>query len=240
MRHRTFHIALIVAAVTVVAPGQGTAQTTDSTGSIDATDSETFTRRYIDAQARRSHRVLLRDWPELTSLLTWSRRLETAVTVEDQTLSADLVEEFRARVDTLASRPVPEFLAARSDSVEATFASIRSRLDRAGEALEAEGPSVRPEEGQAPNASDRKRTLVTGETSVTVPSGVAVGDRDTLPRARIEGGETGNYVDLVALALADLDRLVHLVRKTHQDVSGSPSSEEPAPSRRTEPPPPER
>lgn len=238
MRHRTFHVALIVAAVTVVAPGQSAAQATDSTGS---TDSETFTRRHIDAQARRSHRVLLRDWPELTRLLAWSRRLETAVTAEDQTLSAELVEEFRARVDTLASRPVPEFLAARSDSVEATFASIRSRLDRAGEALEARPASVRPEEGTAPNASDRKRTLVTGETSVTVPSGVAVGDRDTLPRARIEGGETGNYVDLVALALADLDRLVHLVRKTRQtDVSGSPSSEEAAPSRRTEPPPPER
>ncbi len=146
MRHQTFHIALIVAAVTVVAPGPGTAQTTDSADSADSadtTDSEPFTRRYIDAQARRSHRVLLRDWPELTRLLTWSRRLETAVTVEDETLSADLVEEFRARVDTLASQPVPEFLAARSDSVKATFASIRSRLDRAGEALEAEGRSSR-------------------------------------------------------------------------------------------------
>lgn len=236
MRLETFHIVLIAAALTVAAPpDRSVAQTSDSTAS------ETFSRRYIDAQARRSSRVLLRDWPELTRLLTWTRQIETVVTAEDETLSAELVDEFRARIDTLASMPVPGFLASRSDSVKATFDSIRSRLDRAGEALEAAPPTVRPEEGAASNTPDRERTLVTGKTAVTVPSGVAVGDRDTLPRAAIEGEEASNYVDLVALALADLDRLVHLVRKTGGDgVSEPPSTEAPAPTRRTAPPPEER
>lgn len=220
MSRRTFHLVLTVTALSMAIPAApALAQTPDTTAA------EGFTRRYIDAQARRSSRVLLRDWPELSGLLAWTRRLETAVVDDDETLSAELIGEFRARVDTLASRPLPEFLSARRDSVAATFASIGDRLDRAEMALEAAPRTVRPEEGAASNAPDRKRTLVTGNTSVTVPAGVAVGDADTLPRAAIEGDEPTNYLDLVALALADLDRLVHLVRKARDEpVNESPAT----------------
>lgn len=216
MSLRTFHLVAIAGTLSLAIPAApALAQSAD----------DGFTRRHIDAEARRSNRVLLRDWPELSGLLAWTRRLEAAVVDDDETLSAELIGEFRARVDSLASRPVPEFMTSRRDSVNGMFGSIRGRLDRAEAALEAAPPTVRAEEGAAPNAPDRKRTLVTGRTAVTVPAGVAVGDADTLPRAAIEGEEPQNYVDLVALALADLDRLVHLVRKAGSEpVNGSPAT----------------
>ena len=231
MPAKTFHILWIAAAVAcLTGPAPAFAQASDTTSSEE---SETFKRRYIDAQARRASRVMLLDWPELTRLLAWTRGLEAAVAVEDSTLSAERVDEFRARIDTLAAGPVPEFLTSRRDSVKATLALIQARLEGAQEALEAAPPAVRAEEGAAANAAEKKRTLVTGETAVTVPAGVAVGDRDTLPRATIDG-EAVNYLDYVALALADLDRLVHVVRKVgREDVSEPPSPAEPARSPRT-------
>lgn len=209
----------------------------------------TFERKYIDATDYRSDPVLLQDWAELTRLLRWTRRLEFAVAEEDATFPADLIVGFRARIDTLSGEPLPEFLASRTDTIRATFESIRGKLARAEAALdELAPPPTKPTGERAANTPDRERTLVTGRTAVTVPAGVVVGRNDTLPAAEV-GGEPVSFVDLVALALADLDRLVHLVRTTRsaahptpgEDSSterGSPESE--APRSNTAPRPPRR
>ncbi|MBW3661101.1 MAG: hypothetical protein KY397_05655 [Gemmatimonadetes bacterium] len=232
MRSTTFHRLLFAATLLTGSIAPAAAQTSDSVAT------EGFTRRYIDAGSRRSNPVLLRDWPELTRLLNWTRRLETAVAGADETLSAELLEGFRARVDSLAEQPVPGFLTSRRDSVNAAIASVRSRLEEADQALSADPPEVRRADGEAANAPDRERTLVTGRTAVTVPAGVAVGDRDTLPKAAIEGQAPTNFVDYLALALSDLDRLVHLVRTV--EINGPPAPSEPAPSPSTARPPRER
>lgn len=206
-----------------------------------------FERKYIDATEYRSDPVLLQDWAELTRLLRWTRQLETAVAEEDATFPAELIIGFRARIDTLSGEPLPEFLASRADTIGATFESIRGKLARAEEALDdLAPPSTRPTGERAANTPDRERTLVTGRTAVTVPAGVVVGRNDTLPAAEV-GGEPVSFVDLVALALADLDRLVHLVRTARSAARpapdedsaterGAPGSETPRSSRAPRPP----
>lgn len=216
MTPRTFPPWIALLGIALLAPAStALAQAGDSTAP------EGFDRRYIDASSRRSNPVLLHDWEGLTRLLAWTRRLESAVAEEDETVSAELIEEFRARVDTLAAGPVPDFLTARRDSVAARIAAIGERIDAAEAALAALPPEVRPTGEAGENAPDRQRTLVTGHTAVTVPAGVAVGDRDTLPKAAIEGGEPANFLDHLALALSELDGLVHLVRAASPGVSGS-------------------
>lgn len=215
MTRQTFRRLLLPLAILLAVPvGQARAQAGDEAGS------EGFTPRYIDASARRTNPVMLRDWPGLTRLLAWTRTVETAVAEQDSTVSTDLVEAFRARVDSLDAAPLPEFLAARSDSVDARIDAIVARIEAAEAAIEAAPPEVRATGGAGENAPERQRTLVTGRTAVTVPAGVAVGDRDTLPRAAIEG-EPVNWLDHLSLALAELDGLVHLVRSAARDVSGS-------------------
>ena len=98
---------------------------------------------------------------------------------------------------------------------------MEARLDQA-EALLADtvpGEIGVPTGEERPNVSDRDRTYTTGPTAVTVPAGVDVGEADSLPGAELEGGTPVTYVDLVADALDELDRLVHLVRK----VGATPS-----------------
>ncbi|MDX1624236.1 MAG: hypothetical protein R3199_09670 [Gemmatimonadota bacterium] len=175
-----------------------------------------FERKYIDASAYRGDPVLLRDWPALSRTLQWTRRLEAAVAQDDRTLSADLIEGFRARIDSLERSPRPAFLETRADSVDTALGSIRARLDSAEASLAALPPEAKPTGEEADNAPDRQRTLVTGNTAVTVPAGVRVGEADTLPAAELEG-EPENFVDHLALALAGLDRLVHLVRTAGPD-----------------------
>ncbi len=178
---------------------------------------ERFAPRYIDPAGYRSDEgALLRDWPALARLVVWSRGLEQAVADADETLSAELVTGFRARVDSLAGAPVPPFLGARADSVRAVLTRVQADLEKAEERLAPLPPAPAPEPtgGRASNEADRQRTLITGNTAVTVPAGVAVGQADTLPEAEpVEGAEgRETYVDLVARALVDLDGLVHLTR----------------------------
>lgn len=217
MTPETFHrpILFLALLLALAAP--------EARGQADSTAAEGFTPRYIDAAARRSNPVMIRDWPGLTRLLTWTRTIEAAVAEQDSTVSTDLVEAFRARVDSLAAEPVPEFLAGRRDTLAATFEAIGARIDAAEAALAATAPEVRATGEAGENVPERQRTLVTGRTAVTVPAGVAVGDRDTLPKAAIEGGEPANYFDHLSLALAGLDGLVHLVRAADPAVSGSRS-----------------
>lgn len=186
---------------------------------------EGFRRRYIDAADRRSGPVLLEDWPELARLIGWSRRLEIAVGEADQTLSADLLAGFRARLDSLSASPLPAFLASREDSIRATIQAVRDTLDRADSLLgEAPPREARPTGGEKPNETGKQRTLVTGRTAVTVPAGVAVGAEDTLPAAELEGAPGETFVDVIGKALGELDRLVHLVRTAGTPASGAPSS----------------
>lgn len=203
-------------AISAVAVAPAVAQTGDEPA--ERPERRGFERRYIDADAYRSDRVLLRDWPALERLLAGSRALEAAVAGDDQTLSAELLAEFRARVDSLSESPLPDFLAARADTVRAAIEAIGASIDRAEASLDTIPPRARPTGGEGVNAPERQRTLVTGNTAVTVPAGVEVGGRDTLPTAEV-GGEPRTFVDLVALALADLDRLVHLVRTAGEPLS---------------------
>ena len=183
-----------------------------------------FERRYIDASRWKGDQVLLHDWPELTDLVVWSRGLEAAVAESDRGLSEELMVEFRSRAERLRRDTLPAFLAGRADSVRGALAAIDATLKRAEAALVAVPEAeVVPKEGAAQGGPERQRTLVTGNTAVTVPSGVAVGsERDSLPAVGFRAGESVNFVDLVALALVELDRVVHLTRRAGaQAGSGS-------------------
>lgn len=229
--------ATILALLAGGAPGlaQEAAETAERPG---------FERRYIDAGERRESVTLIRDWPELDRLVRWSHGLQTAVESASDSLPELLVEEFRARLDSLEAAPLPPFVAAREDSVRAAVAAIRADLDGAEAALAAPALSVSPAFGAVPNARERQRTLVTGGTAVTVPAGVAVGSRDTLPAADVTPGAGGSFLDRMADALTDLDRLVHITRgagaEEPESASADPAPPEPAPSGRTEPRPPGR
>lgn len=186
-----------------------------------------FQRQYLEVETYRSGVSTLRGWPSLGGLVRWSRELERAVAEDDQTLSGELLQVFRSKADSLADEPLPAFLEPSADSVAAAFDSLKAHLDRADAWLEALPPAPEVTEGEAANEAGRQRTLVTGNTAVTVPAGVQVGTLDSLPTAELPGEEE-NFVDLVNLALADLDRLVHLVRTT-----GSPPGAEPSEARAT-------
>lgn len=198
-----------------------------------------FERRYIDAADRRSHPVLLRDWPELERLVRWSHDLQTAVAAEDDSVPGRQIEEFRARLDSLEAAPRPDFLAGAEDSVRATLQAIRVDLDGAEAALARPTMTVSPAFGAGANAPERQRTLVTGGTAVTVPAGVAVGERDSLPAADLTAAAGGSYLDRMADVLSGLDRLVHHVRGVRRELASEPPvPPAPAPSGRTEPRPP--
>lgn len=181
-----------------------------------------FQRRYLDPVELRDARPQLRDWPALSRLVLWADGLETALAEDDRTLTGELLAEFRSRVDSLAAGPLPPVLAERADTVGAVLRSLTADLDRADQALAALPPPPATTGDEAPNAPEQQRTLVTGRTAVTVPSGVQVGEADSLPTAALEDGGL-NFLDLMALALADLDRLVHLTR-----TAGAPTTDPPS------------
>jgi hypothetical protein len=172
----------------------------------------TFERRYIDAADRRSNPVLLVDWPELSRLVDWSHGIEAAAAGESDTLASELVGDFRARIDSLEAAPLPAFLEPSADSLRAAFEEIRVRLDAADAALAAPATRVSFMGGAGRNVPERQRTLVTGETAVTVPAGVAVGETDSLPAAEVGPAPAGSFLDHLSAALAGVDRLVHLTR----------------------------
>ena len=184
-----------------------------------------FEPEFIDAESYRDEEVLLYDWPALTTLVRWSAPVAEAINREDGTLSAELLQEFRDRVGELSEAETPAFLSARSDSVRAILERVEARLDSADAMLAESPPSTvaDPTGEELPNVSDRERTYATGPTAVTVPAGVDVGVADSLPGARIEGyAGTLTYVDLVAESLAELDGLVHMVRKIREPASRDP------------------
>jgi hypothetical protein len=201
-----------------------------------------FERKYIDASGYRQDRIQLYDWPALTDLVVWSRLLESAVAQSDHTVAGERIEEFGARVDSLQAHPLPAFLAGRADSVEAALSAIDSALVRAEAAVVALPQSqVTPQPGKASADAQRQRTFVTGSTAVTVPAGVAVGSgRDSLPAVTFEAGDSVNFVDLVALALVQLDRVVHLTRSAGAEAQAQVTERPSAPgttSARDTPPP---
>jgi hypothetical protein len=197
-----------------------------------------FERTFIDAGAYRGDQSQLYDWPELTRLVVWARRLEAAVTEADQTLSAELLAGFRSRVDSLRSQSPPPFLGARADSVRGALDGLARALDAADASLTAiPEAQVTPQEGTASADAARQRTLVTGGTAVTVPAGVAVGSaRDSLPSVTFEEGETVTFVDRVALALVELDRVVHLTRTAGSQASPAPPGPGATPAPGSRPP----
>jgi hypothetical protein len=187
-----------------------------------------FEPRFIDAEGYRGEAVLLYDWPELTQLVRWSAPVADAIAQEDGTLTAQLLEEFRDRVDDLAAADPPAFLSTQRDSVRTVLDGIGVRLDQADSMLAESLPAaVADPTGEAvPNVSNRERTYATGPTAVRVPAGIDVGAADSLPGARISGSlGMPTYVDLVADALAELDALVHLVRRIGEPASGAPAGE---------------
>lgn len=194
---------------------------------------KSFERIYIDASKYRGQQTLLYDWPELTRLVVWARRLEAAVAEDDQTVSAELLTGFRARVDSLRAEPLPTFLGERADSVGMRLGGIATALEAAEASLSAlPQAQVTPLSGAASADAERQRTLVTGSTAVTVPAGVAVGAaRDSLPSVTFEAGETVTFVDRLALALLELDRVVHLTRTAGSAASPGPSEREATPAR---------
>lgn len=217
---------LVLASVTFAQPDRSSAR-----------DAPTFERRYIDASEYRGEGVLLADWPALSRLVAWSSGLETVVAEEDATVSDTLIIEFRARVDSLERDSLPAFLVGRRDSIRSAIFAIETALDVAEERLEAAPPEARPTGAEGVNAPDRQRTLVTGNTAVTVPAGVAVGDADSMPEAEIDApGET--YFDAVARALAGLDRLVHLMRAVDAPTTRPRATPGARLSPRRDPPPP--
>lgn len=184
-----------------------------------------FEPQFIETEALRGEDFLLYDWPALTTLVRWSGPVAEAVARDDGTLSAELVEEFRNRVDELSAAETPPFLAARSDSVRAILGRVVARLESADLMLADSLPLTvaNPTGEERPNVSDRERTYATGPTAVTVPAGVDVGEADSLPGASIDGsGGTPTYVDLVAESLVELDGLVHLVRKVGEPATRDP------------------
>jgi hypothetical protein len=204
----------VLAAVCLAGPASGQ----EPAGTSEAPPG--FEPRFIDAEAYRDSQVLLHDWPALTDLVRWSAPLAEAISLDDASLPAELLEELRMRVEDLAEAGPPAFLAAREDSVASILDAVEARLDEADAMLAESLPSdvAEPTGEERPNVADRNRTYATGPTAVTVPAGVDVGEADSLPGAEIAGGAPVTYVDLVAAALEELDALVHLVRK-----SGPPS-----------------
>jgi hypothetical protein len=202
---------------------------------------KSFERKYIDPAPYRQDQIQLYDWPALTELVVWSRHLESAVAESDQTLAGELIAEFGGRVDSLQAQPLPTFLAGRADSIETTLTAIKSALERAEAAVAAlPEAQVTPQPGSASADAERQRTLVTGSTAVTVPAGVAVGStRDSLPTVAFEAGESVNFVDLVVLALLELDRVVHFTRsagaQARAQVTEGPSVRETEPAPETPP-----
>lgn len=195
-----------------------------------------FEPRFIDTEAYRGDEVLLYDWPALTQLVRWSAPVAEAIARDDGTLSAELLQEFRDRVGALSEGETPPFLTTQSDSVRAILKRVEARLDRADAMLAESLPAtVADPTGEAlPNVSDRERTYATGPTAVTVPAGVDVGDADSLPGARIDGSVgSPTYVDLVAESLAELDGLVHMVRKIGEPARKAPEGggSKPSPDR---------
>ncbi len=205
----------------------------------ETAEAEGFRRQYLEVEAYRTEAATLHEWPSLGALVRWSRELERAVAEDDQTLSGELLAEFRTRVDSFAAEPLPAFMEPDADSVRATVDSLEAHLDRAEAWLEALPPAPTPTGGEAVNEAARRRTLVTGKTAVTVPAGVVVGEEDSLPTAEVAGQEE-NFLDLVNFVLADLDRLVHLVRtagRPDDEASEPPSTPAPRPSTDTGRPP---
>lgn len=200
------------------------AQEPDSTPASDPSV-RGFEPQFIDAESYRNEEVLLYDWPALTMLVRWSAPVAEAIAREDGTLSAELLQEFRDRVRVLSEAEAPPFLSARSDSVRAILERVEARLDNAEAMLAESLPAAvaDPTGEELPNVSDRERTYATGPTAVTVPAGVDVGAADSLPGARIDGyAGSPTYVDLVAESLAELDGLVHMVRKIREPASRDP------------------
>jgi len=188
---------------------------------------EGFRRQYLDADAYRTRTTAtLAQWPALGELVRGSRELEAAVAEDDQTLSGELLMAFREGVDSLSATPLPAFMEPQADSVHATLDSLAAHLARAEAWLGALPPAPTPTDGETSNEIDRRRTLVTGRTAVTVPAGVQVGSEDSLPTAELADQEE-NFIDLLNLALADLDLLVHLARTAGRERdTGSGSGDE--------------
>jgi hypothetical protein len=213
----------------------------ESGGGEPVSEGRGFERRFIDAASYRDDQVLLYDWPALTALIRWSSPVAEAVGRDDGTLSTELIQEFRQRVEALAASDPPGFLAAEADSVAATLSRIGARLDGADSLAAATLPGsiAEPTGEERANVSDRDRTYATGPTAVRVPAGIDVGEADSLPGASIDGpsGEP-TYVDLVAESLAELDALVHMVRKLGEPSTEAPRGAAPTPRAGTEPGPP--
>jgi hypothetical protein len=221
--------AVRVAALALLAWG-APALAQEPTGAATPAPEVGFEPEFIDPAEYRSDKVLLYDWPALTAIMRWSAPLAEAIAREEGTLEAELLDELRARVETLAGSEPPEFLKARRDSVDAILERVRSRLDAADSMLAESLPAdvADPTGEERPNVSDRDRTYATGPTAVRVPAGIDVGEADSLPGASIDGAGTVTYVDLVTEALVELDGLVHIVRRV-----GKPATEgrgDPAPS----------
>lgn len=217
MTDERFLRTIAIAALLATAPASAAAQTADE-------EPPGFQRRHIDASARRGEAPLLYDWPALTRLVRWSRDLESEIAEADRTISEELLEGFEARVDSLRTSGPPASLGLPPDTVDAVLDSLDTRLGSARAALDSIPIEVRDTGREESAGPERERTLVTGETAVRVPAGIAVGERDTLPAAEITGEDEPNFVDWMTAALVELDRLVHLVRR-----SGRFSEEAPAP-----------
>lgn len=204
---------------------------------------EGFRRQYLDAEAYRTPGVVLGTWPELARLVRWSEAVERAVAEEGETLSEELLGSFRARIDSLATAGPPTFFdPATADSARGTIDRLVASLDEAESSVDWAPAPPEADAGEALNEPEEKRTLVTGTTAVTVPAGVAVGARDSLPTVRLAPGEP-NFVDRMTLVLTTVDELVHLTRsfgRPESDASPLPLEPAATPSPDTGPRPPER
>lgn len=233
---RWFAATLIGVAVTFA--GGVSARAQEAAGGDSGPEERRFEPRFIDTSSYRDEKVLLYDWPALTALVRWSAQVAEAVGRDDGTLSVELIQEFRERVGGLAAAEPPVFLVSESDSVRAVLGRIGTWLDSADSMVAGGLPAsiADPTGEERPNVSDRERTYATGPTAVKVPAGIEVGDADSLPGASIDGaaGEA-TYVDLVAESLAELDALVHMVRKLGKPPSEDPGSAAPRPSPDREP-----
>lgn len=229
LRPSLFSVLATLAAVSIALGQEGDVQE----------DTNTFDRQYIDTDdLKRGAPHLLLEWPQLSDLVRWSRDLETAVVSEDLGRAAELLPEFRVRVDTLAAAAIPEFLVAHEDSVRGVIDSLAAHIVLA-DTLLAEMPGVLVADSTALNDPTDERTLITGNTAVTVPSGVFVGEADSLPTAEVQG-QPMTFVDLISLALSDLDQLVHLTRNAGApEPTPVPNDGEPNSSPDRAQPPPE-
>jgi hypothetical protein len=208
----------------------------------ESEDAPGFQRHYLEVETYRDQKILLRDWPALSRLVAWSAALEETVAEEADTLSTEMFEEFRARADSLATEPLPPFFTGEAaDSVRVTLEELVAILGEA-DSLLGEAPETPARvAGEQLNTPAEERTLVTGNTAVKVPAGVAVGEADSLPSAEL-GPEELNFVDRLTLALTTVDRLVHLTRAAGGDqteaVNREPTAgESNSPTNRAAPPP---